>query len=159
CGDQRVTYADVLHNVNRCGSALRSRLGVRSEERVLILANDGPAFVYAFFGVIKIGAVAVPLNTLWKPADYAFVVRDSPASVAIGWADPSPQIKGSPGAGRGAPRHVVAIGGSADAAAATHTHTMFGALLAQGSPDLEAEATSRDAPAFWLYSSGSTGTP
>src|SRR5262249_31739556 len=149
----------VLHNVNRCGSALRSRLGVRSEERVLILANDGPAFVYAFFGVIKIGAVAVPLNTLWKPADYAFVVRDSRASVAIVSAELLPQIESMPADARGALRHVVVIGGSADDAAATHTHTMFGALPARGSPAREAEGTSRDAPAFWLYSSGSTGTP
>src|SRR5262249_45336116 len=110
-------------------------------------------------GVIKIGAVAVPLNTLWKPADYAFVVRDSRASVAIVSAELLPQIESMPADARGALRHVVVIGGSADDAAATHTHTMFGALLAQGSPDLEAEATSRDAPAFWLYSSGSTGTP
>ena len=57
--------------MNRCGSALRERLGVRPEERVLLLLLDGPAFVYTFFGAIKIGAVPVPLNTLWKPADYS----------------------------------------------------------------------------------------
>src|SRR5262245_63853130 len=68
CGDDRLTYADVQRRVNRFGSALRDRLGVRREERVLLLLLDGPAFVTAFFGAIKIGAVPVPLNTLWKPA-------------------------------------------------------------------------------------------
>ena len=58
--------------MNRFGSALR-RLGVRPEERVLLLLLDGPEFVYSFFGAIKIGAVPVPLNTLWKPADYQYV--------------------------------------------------------------------------------------
>ena len=54
-------------------------LGVRPEERVLLLLLDGPEFVYSFFGAIKIGAVPVPLNTLWKPADYQYVIRDSRA--------------------------------------------------------------------------------
>ena len=64
CLDERITYDEVRRNVNRCGSALRDALGVRSEERVLLLLLDGPSFVYAFFGAIKIGAIAIPLNTL-----------------------------------------------------------------------------------------------
>ena len=83
CGDARVTYQDLLRNVNRAGTALRDRYGVRPEERVLLLLLDGPAFFYAFFGAIKIGAVPVPLNTLWKPQDYEYVVRDSRAGVVI----------------------------------------------------------------------------
>ena len=78
CGDKRITYDEVLLKVNRFGSALR-RLGVRPEERVLLLLPDVPEFVYAFFGAIKIGAVPVPLNTLWKPADYQYVIHDSRA--------------------------------------------------------------------------------
>ena len=45
CGDEKITYAEVLANVNRCGSGLRDRLGVRPEERVILLLHDGPAFV------------------------------------------------------------------------------------------------------------------
>ena len=63
CGDARITYDEVQRHVNRCGSALRG-IGVRPEERVLLLLLDSPEFVYAFFGAIKIGAVPVPLNTL-----------------------------------------------------------------------------------------------
>ena len=62
CGDGRVTYAQLLGNVNRCGNALRRRLDVRREERVMLLLLDGPEFAYAFFGAIKIGAIAVPVN-------------------------------------------------------------------------------------------------
>jgi benzoate-CoA ligase family protein len=134
CGDARLTYGDVLRNVNRCGSALR-RFGVRREERVLLLLHDGPEFVYAFFGAIKIGAVPVPLNTLWKPADYQYVVRDARPSAII--AGPS-------------------LAANIDAA---RVITDVDAFLATGSDDLDAEPTHRDAPAFWLYSSGSTGAP
>jgi benzoate-CoA ligase len=52
CGDQRITYGEVLLKVNRFGSALR-RLGVRPEERVLMLLLDGPEFVYTFLARSK----------------------------------------------------------------------------------------------------------
>src|SRR4029077_17302466 len=95
CGDARITYDEVLRNVNRVGSALR-RLGVRPEERVLLLLLDGPEFVYSFFGAIKIGAVPIPLNTLWKPGDYQHVIRDSRAGVLIASAELLPLIESIP---------------------------------------------------------------
>src|SRR5215472_17264057 len=86
CGDARITYDAVRRNVNRVGSALR-QLGVRREERVVLLLHDTPEFVYAFFGAIKIGSVPVPLNTLWKPSDYEYVVGDArPSAIVAGRA-------------------------------------------------------------------------
>ena len=55
-----VSYAMLCEQVNRTGSGLRTELGVRAEERVLLLMLDGPEMVFAFFGAIKIGAVPVP---------------------------------------------------------------------------------------------------
>src|SRR6266852_2018359 len=66
CGDERVSYQQLLERTNRVGNALRL-LGVRPEERVLLLLLDGQDFLYIFFGTIKIGAVAVPTNTYWRP--------------------------------------------------------------------------------------------
>src|SRR3954454_20950562 len=77
--DQRITYQQVLDNVNRVGNALRDVLKVRLEERVLLLLLDCPELVYSFFGAIKIGAVAVPVNTLWKSPDYEYILNDSRA--------------------------------------------------------------------------------
>jgi benzoate-CoA ligase family protein len=154
CGDERITYGEVLRQVNRCGNALREQLSVRPEERVLLLLHDGPSFVYAFFGAIKIGAVPVPLNTLWKPADYEHVIRDARAAVLIVGAELLPQVERIPAEVRHSLRQTIVVGGVPDAARAD-----FSALLAEASADLDAEDTSRDAPAFWLYSSGSTGKP
>jgi benzoate-CoA ligase family protein len=153
CGDERVTYGEVLERVNRCGRALRDALDVRPEERVLLLLLDGPAFVYAFFGAIKIGAVPVPVNTLWKPADYQYVLRDSRAGVLIVSAELLPQIEKIPAAERHSLRHIVVAGSG------TGAYQSFNDLLASAQADLDAEPTSRDAPAFWQYSSGSTGMP
>ena len=70
CGEQRVTYAQLQEQVNRLGNAMLG-LDVRPEERVFLLLLDTPEFAYSFFGAIKIGAVAVPVNTLLRPDDYA----------------------------------------------------------------------------------------
>ncbi|HKW00806.1 MAG TPA: benzoate-CoA ligase family protein [Vicinamibacterales bacterium] len=154
CGDERVTYAQVLDRVNRFGSALRSKLDVRPEERVVLLLTDGPAFAYCFFGAIKAGAVPIPLNTLWTPADYRFVLDDSSASVLVVSESLLPQIAKISALNRRTLRHIVVAGEQADLGA-----VRLDDLLAMGSPEFDAEPTSRDAPAFWLYSSGSTGLP
>jgi acyl-coenzyme A synthetase/AMP-(fatty) acid ligase len=178
CGDDRITYRDVLLRVNRLGSALRDRLGVRPEERVVLLLADGPEFVYSFFGAIKIGAVPVPLNTLWKPAEYQYVLRDSRAAVMIVSEALLPQIEQIPASERRTLKHIVVVADRHSAAVskpmwrppsggpevrlkpdATGFETAFSELLDAGSPELDAEPTSRDAPAFWQYSSGSTGLP
>ncbi|MBI3403559.1 MAG: benzoate-CoA ligase family protein [Acidobacteria bacterium] len=157
CGDLRLTYADVLRDVNRVGHALR-RLDVRPEERVLLLLLDGPAFASCFFGAIKIGAVPVPLNTLWKPADYAHVLHDSRAAVLIISAELLPQIEGLPADDRRSLRHIIVVG-QAGSGPSHRSFDPLDKLIGDESPELEAESTSRDAPAFWLYSSGSTGAP
>jgi benzoate-CoA ligase len=153
CGDARVTYADVQRRVNRCGNALRG-LGVRAEDRVLLLVHDRPEFVYAFFGAIKIGAVPVPLNTLWKPADYRYVIRDTRAAVLIVSAELLPGIERIPETDRRSLHHIIVVGGPVPG-----PYPAFAEFESQGAAELEAEPTSRDAPAFWLYSSGSTGAP
>jgi benzoate-CoA ligase len=153
CGDERITYQQLFHAVNRVGTSLRDGFGVRGEERVLLLMHDGPEFIYSFFGAIKVGAVPVPLNTLWKPADYEYVLADSRAAVLIVSESLLPRIAGIPQNERRALRHIIVVGRAETGA------VPFAEMLAQGSSELEAEPTHRDAPAFWLYSSGSTGAP
>jgi benzoate-CoA ligase family protein len=156
CGDRRVTYRMLQDQVNRLGSALRDELGVRPEERVVLLMLDGPELIYTFFGAIKIGAVPIPTNTLWTAEDYKYVLSDSRARVLVVsgslWARVADAVRASLTI-----RHVVLVG--EETADAAHEAIRFDALVARGSPTLEAESTTRDAPAFWLYSSGSTGRP
>ena len=78
CEERRVTYRQLLEAVNKVGNALTGS-GVRIEERVFLLLLDTPEFAACFFGAIKMGAVAVPVNTLLKPADYEFLLNNSRA--------------------------------------------------------------------------------
>ena len=172
CADEHVSYADLQARVNQVGRALRERLDVRSEERVALLLFDGPHFFYSFFGAIKAGAVAVPINTLWTPADYQYVLADSRARVLIVSQELLPRVAAIAPDDRRGLEHVVIVG---DGARGDVNHGARGLqtpgtdrgariwrwadLVAGLSADLEAAFTTRDDPAFWLYSSGSTGRP
>src|SRR5437588_6918008 len=95
CERSSVTYQQLGKCVNRAGNALR-QLGVRVEERVLLLLLDTPEFAASFFGAIKIGAVPVPVNTLLKPSDYQYMLNNSRARVAIVSQSLYPQIQAVP---------------------------------------------------------------
>src|SRR5919106_2408319 len=82
CEGRTLTYGDVHDLENRTGNVLLE-LGVRMEDRVLVLCLDTPEFLGAFWGAIKIGAVPIPANTLLRAQDYAYFLDDSRATVAI----------------------------------------------------------------------------
>ncbi len=151
CGEQTVTYAELAEAVNRTGNALTS-LGVRIEQRVAILLPDSPEWVFAFFGAMKIGAVAVPMNTMLKPKDYEYLLNDSRARVLI----VHPTLLENINEIRSQLKyveHVVVIGPPTDDCLSLEK------LLDEASPELEPFETNKDDMAFWLYSSGTTGFP
>ena len=151
CGDETVTYRQLFENVNRVGNALLG-LGLRMEERVAILMPDCPDCVYAFFGAIKIGAVAIPMNTILQPKDYEYLLNDSRAHVLV----VHPTLLGHIMEIRGKLthlEHIIVAGDEHDAP------LVLGELMASASPKLEPADTSKDDTAFWLYSSGTTGFP
>jgi benzoate-CoA ligase family protein len=152
CGEERVSYAQLLERVNRFGNALEN-LGVRPEERVALLLLDTPEFAYCFFGAIKIGAVAVPINTMLKPHEYEYTLNDCRARVAIVSESLLPQLQAIPAGRLRYLEKIVVFGKAVPGFDSLQT------LLDQSSPELDARTTSKDDAAFWLYSSGSTGFP
>jgi len=149
----RVSYRQLHEEVNRFGNGLR-QLDVRVEERVFLLLLDGPEFAISFFGAIKIGAVPVPVNTLLKPADYQYILNNARARVAVVSESLYPQIGAIAREQLRYLKHIIVVG-----AGPREDTLRFSELIEQNSPDLEAEPTSKDDAAFWLYSSGSTGFP
>jgi benzoate-CoA ligase family protein len=168
CADRQVTYRELFESVNRVGNALR-KLGVRIEERVFLLLLDTPEFAASFFGAIKIGAVPVPVNTLLKPADYEFLLNNSRARVAIASDSLSPLLQAIPAQNlRYLETIIVADGaeqGGAERGTAPRGSTLptstqsFASWIRDSPASLDPAPTSKDDPAFWLYSSGSTGRP
>jgi benzoate-CoA ligase len=151
CEDRVLTYADVLDLTNRTGNALKA-LGVAREERVLVLCLDAPEFLGAFWGGIKIGAIPIPVNTLLRGPDYLYLLDDSRAKAAIISAPLMAEAGPVLGQARHL-KHVLVAGGPPG------PYLGYEEQVARAAPELEAEGTSRDECAFWLYSSGSTGFP
>jgi benzoate-CoA ligase family protein len=149
--DRTLTYADVLDLVNRTGNALLE-IGVEPEQRVLMLCLDAPEFIGTFWGAIKIGAVPIPTNTLMRSADYLYFLDDSRAKVAVVSA-PLLAEAGPALAEAKYLKHVLVAGG------APGRFMAYEDRIAKASAALDAAMTSRDDPAYWQYSSGSTGFP
>ena len=157
------TYAQIAELSNRVGNGLLD-LGIEMEQRVAILLLDSPQFAAAFFGAIKIGAVAVPMNTMLRPKDYVYMLNDSRARVlfihtAI-WQQIEPILSELKYL-----RHLIVVetpstsSASVSANATTPTLHDFEQWVNRASSSLETAQTSKDDSAFWLYSSGSTGFP
>jgi benzoate-CoA ligase family protein len=135
-----VTYGG-LHRL-ACGAARAlGELGVRREERVLIVAYDSPGWVAAFLGAIRMGAIPVPVNPLLQRSeDYDHYIHDSLARVVVVDANAEEKLRAAAQRASDPPRLV-----RADQIAPSDSS--------------EVAPTRRDDMAFWLYSSGSTGKP
>jgi benzoate-CoA ligase family protein len=149
--DRQVTYQQLFEDACAAGRALRA-LGIQREQRVLLVLDDSPAFPAAFLGAIRAGIVPVPLNPLFKPDDYRYLLADSGARAVIVDLDLLDKVREALAAQDERVELIVA-GGAAEGAHA------FDDLVAGHAGELQPASTHRDDPAFWLYSSGSTGRP
>jgi long-chain acyl-CoA synthetase len=80
--DQRITYEQLSHSVNRFARGLKN-VGVGRGDRVAILLVNSPEFVIAYFAIAKLGATVVPLNHMFKTEELHYVLGDAEASVVI----------------------------------------------------------------------------
>ncbi len=158
-----LTYGALAEAIRRCAAGLRG-LGLRREDRVLLLMHDCCDWPVAFLGALYAGIVPVAVNTLLTPADYAFMLRDSRAQAALvsGALLPAlqaalkaPGVDGIAQANTEIGHLVVSRGNEALPEGAI----AFDALLSAHPPLPRPADTHGDEPAFWLYSSGSTGQP
>jgi 4-hydroxybenzoate-CoA ligase len=140
--------------------AALAALGVRAENRIMLLAHDTVDYPVAFFGAIRAGVIPIPINTLLTPEQYAYLLADSRAvagvvaapllPVVLTLRDRLPHL-----------RHIIVVG--ADAADPTvpparDVHD-FEDLLARSQAPRAGASTHSDEVAFWIYTSGSTGAP
>lgn len=147
-----LTYEAVAKGANRWGHALRE-LGVEIENRVLMAVLDTPEFATTFWGTIKTGAVPIPVNTNLTPNDYAYLLNDSRAKMAVVSQSLADQFRGVRDQLKWL-RHLVVIG-EPEPGELAHAELVAGAR----SDDLSPADTSKDDMGFWLYSSGTTGFP
>ena len=152
---RELSYGDLQKQSRRVGNMLR-RLGVRREERVAMIMLDTTDFPIVFLGAIRAGVVPVPLNTLLTSDQYAYVLADCRARVLFISEALLPVVKDMLGRMPDL-EHVVVSGTNAQGS--DNGYKKLSDEIAGESASFATAATHPDEPAFWLYSSGSTGMP
>ena len=151
-GEERsLTYEELLGEVARMANLLRA-LGVRREERVLLVLDDTALFPAAFIGAMRVGAVPVPVSVREHPDNFRHFIEDCYARVVV--CD-EPLLAPLQAALSGLDVRFLTYGEGGGAAAVID---LAAGLDAQEN-ECEAVATHPDDMAFWLYTSGSTGRP
>ncbi len=150
-----LTYGQLEDRSRRFASALLS-LGLRREERVLLLMLDANEWPVAFLGSLYAGVVPVAVNTLLTAGDYAYMLAHNRAQAAIVSAALAPTLATAMAQAPNEVGHVIVAGATAEVPTGA---LAFDALIEKSARLAHAAATHGDDPAFWLYSSGSTGKP
>jgi benzoate-CoA ligase len=151
----QLTYGQLADQVQRMSAALNA-LGLRREDRVLLLMHDCSDWVVSFLGALHAGVVPVCVNTLLTAKDYGYMVANSRAQAALVSEALLPALQSALAEGPHEVRNLI-VSRPTEALPA-NAHEMA-ALLDGASPQAAATDTHGDEPAFWLYSSGSTGAP
>jgi len=135
------TYAQLASLVNRSGHLLLE-VGVRAQDRVLLVLGDSVEFVALWYGAQKIGAVTAEAYTFLQPKDYAYYLEYTDAAVVV--ADETTEMAIRQIAGE---RQVLVV------------DETFGERLGELSDELEPAPTTKDDVALWKFTTGSTGQP
>ncbi|HEX3784585.1 MAG TPA: benzoate-CoA ligase family protein [Pseudonocardiaceae bacterium] len=148
-----VSYARLHEQVRRTSAGLRA-IGLQPEQRIVLLMADSPEFVTVFLAAMRIGAIPVPVSTMLRPDGLAELLRDSRArflavtaeftDIATAAVANAPELRG-----------VLAPAGAVVAGPPGFDLDQ----LARTEPDEIIYSTTEDSPAFWLYTSGTTGEP
>ena len=150
-----LSYGALDERVRRLAAALRA-LGVKREERVLLLMLDGNDWPVSFLGAAYAGIVPVAVNTLLTADDYAYMLEHSRAQAVLVSGALLPALNAALTKSDHEVHKVIV---SRPVAPLHPAEIDFEAFLAGAAPAPKPAATGPDDPGFWLYSSGSTGRP
>ncbi|MFJ5264884.1 long-chain fatty acid--CoA ligase [Streptomyces sp. NPDC088387] len=143
-GSEVTTFAELDERSARAAALLRAE-GIRVGDRVALMLPNVPEFVVLYYGVLRAGAVVVPVNPLLKTREVEYHLRDSGAGLLFAWhRTPGEDEQGAAAAGV---RH------------RSVEPTAFAALLAGHEPLPEVSEPDDEDVAVLLYTSGTTGRP
>ncbi|MFF8649621.1 long-chain fatty acid--CoA ligase [Streptomyces griseoluteus] len=159
-GTTRLTYAQVEAAANRVANLLVDR-GIRPGDKVALSCPNVPHFPIVYYGILKAGAVVVPLNILLKGREVAYHLADSGAKAYFCFEGDVGLPMGAEGhagfSGTPSCAHFFLI--TADPAAESPIEGVetMGAALRGTATAFSSIGTSGDDPAVLLYTSGTTG--
>jgi long-chain acyl-CoA synthetase len=159
-GPQRLTYAQVDAAANQVANLLVGR-GIQPGDKVALSCPNLPYFPVVYYGILKAGAVVVPLNVLLKGREVAYHLNDSDAKAYFcfqGTAELPIGAEGHAGFTQVAgTEHFFVITADPAAASPIEGTETLGAALRGMSPVFETVLLPETDPAVILYTSGTTG--
>lgn len=148
--NESVTYFEFNHKVDRFASALSAQ-GVGKGDAVALLLGNSPQFLIAYYGILRTGAAAVPMNPIYTLDEITYILSDCKAKAVIAVPSQKPNLS----ALQEKLHHLeVIIYTEPD-----ESPTSFENLLQQANPDFESPSLSEEDLAVILYTSGTTGKP
>ncbi len=150
-----VSYGELRTLMNRAGNALLAS-GIRRGDRVLLALVDSVEFIALFLAAVKVGAIAVPVNPFARAGDFSYWLRDCGARLAVVSGAASEEFRRAWKVNEKRCPVVAAHPASGGIAAGW---IAWDSWLEGKAPELSACDTAATDPAFFLYTSGSTGEP
>jgi benzoate-CoA ligase len=157
CQGESTTYAELQQELWRAQNAA-SALGLTHGDRVAMVVRDDVSFPSWFLGAQRSGIVPVPLSTMLSGPELAPIIADSGARAVVvseAFAATVPAIV----VGAPAIEAVVVCGDAATVPGLDRAVAVSSWAEHTDRNEAPVAATTGDSPAFWLYSSGTTGTP
>lgn len=149
--DQEISYRDLGRTTNRIGNGLLG-LGIGPGDRVITLLHDRPDYIALFLAAMKIGAVPVPINMLATGEDLRHYILDSKAAAVVMDSEIHDRVKSYLSEFSLLKALVVAD------AQVENTHDLR-QIIDDSSDQLDTYPTSKYDESYWLYTSGTTGSP
>lgn len=153
----KLTYSQLLTKINKFGSALKNFIGLREDERVLIILPDTIESIIGFLGTIRMGGVAALINFKLTKDDYEYAADLIRARLIITDRDhlkTAVEIKDKVKS----VWKIILVSNSREDVNDEDV-LLFNDLLNKGSVEFEPADNHRDDPAFILLTSGTTGKP
>jgi len=149
---EKFSFWEIKNLSNQLANALRE-LGVARGERIAILLGQVPETVVSHVAAYKLGAIALPLFTLFGPEALEYRLKDSAAKILVTDSDNVEKVL-SIRDNLGELRHIIVTDGGGDKETLSYK-----ALLGKASRKFTAEKTKAEDPALLIYTSGTTGPP
>jgi long-chain acyl-CoA synthetase len=145
-GDSETSYAQLNEKANRVATALMT-LGIRPGDHIALCAPNSGDWLAFYFGVLKVGAVAVTLSSMLTRDELAFLINHSQPRIVFTVDEKLDALDGFKGPG--GVEKVISSGGDLS----------LQQLMDKGSPSFKAADSDRSDTAAILYTGGTTGTP
>jgi long-chain acyl-CoA synthetase len=90
-GDKKIEYGLFLESIRRLAQGLKN-IGISVKDRVAIMLPNVPHFCISYYGVLELGAIAVPVNIMYDEENIAYILNDSGAKAIIAWVGFKSQV-------------------------------------------------------------------